>query len=138
MVSVSDSDIKSTENPERVQIVSTESAVLEDSGYTYTLETKVVFDGPYGRLAVLSYFRGPPIDEQEDVQISVQDRYFIYDDGIQEIAEVDHSMIPPDDTLEDIESFQEYCEGVSINDPPAVYDLAIEECDSWRRTDSDE
>ncbi|WP_143823859.1 hypothetical protein [Natronorubrum thiooxidans] len=138
MISVSKSDIEPTEYPERVRIVSTESAVLDDSNYTYTLETKVVFDGPYGRLAVLSYFRGLPIDDREDIQASVHDRYFIYDDGTQEIAEVAHSMRPPENALEDIESFQTYCEGIATNDPPAVYDLAVDECDSWRITDSDE
>jgi len=138
MTSISKSEIKPTKNPDRVRIVSNKSAVVDDADYTYTLETKVVFDGPCGRLAVLSYFGGLPIDEREDVQASVHDRLFVYDDGIQEIAEINHSMIPPDDALEDIESFRNYCEGVATNDPPAVYDLAISEYGSWKRTDSGE
>lgn len=127
MVSVSLSDVKDSNHPDRIEVVATESDVKTDNEHQYVAEVKYIIDGPHGRVVVLSRARGPSTDPGSE-DVSFDDRYFYHKDGVSEISgTVSHLMLPTDGMLDSADAYLEEAERVAMGDPEAVYDQASEE-----------
>jgi hypothetical protein len=124
MVSVSLSDVKNSDYPDRTQVVSVESEGQANEEHQYVAEIKKTIDGPHGRVVVLSRVRGPSLEDGSN-DAAVHDRYFYYDDGIGEIpASADHLFIPPESMLDSVDAYVDQAERIAVADEIAAYDTA--------------